>query len=40
VKGYFGIDEWNNELELLIVDDGFLRIIDQIIFNNQLKVSD
>jgi hypothetical protein len=40
VKGYFGIDERNNELELLIVHDGFLRILDQIILNNQLEVSD
>jgi hypothetical protein len=39
VKGYFGIDEGNNELELLIVDDGLIRILDQIIFNNQLEVS-
>jgi hypothetical protein len=39
VKEYFEIDERDNELELLIVDDGFLRILDQIIFNNQLEVS-
>ncbi len=39
VKGYFGIDERDNELELLIVDDCFLRILDQVIFNNQLEVS-
>ncbi len=39
MKGYFGIDEGNNELELLIVDDGLIRILDQIIFNNQLEVS-
>ncbi len=40
VKGHFGIDERNNELELLIVHDGFLKILDQIILNNQLEVSD
>jgi hypothetical protein len=40
VKGYFGIDERDNELELVIVNDGFLRILDQIIFDNQLEVSD
>ncbi len=39
VKGYFGIDERDNELDFLIVDDGSLRRLDQIIFNNQLEVS-